>query len=111
MIYTNLLMIALVLVFIIDISGVMDHIKQLIWRWVYKGQRDYRDFSLKPLDCSLCSTWWCGLIYLCFTNLTFVNVAYVALLAFLTPVFKDVLIMVKDFIAKMIDAIYTWYDL
>ena len=111
MLYTNLLMISLVLVFIIDISGVVDSIKRLVWRWVYKGKREYRDFSVKPFDCSLCSTWWCGLIYLCFTQLSFVNVAYVALLAFLTPVFKDVLILVKDFITKMIDAIYTWYDL
>ena len=111
MLYTNLLMMCLVLVFIIDISGVVDHIKRLVWRFAYKGKREYRDFEAKPFDCSLCATWWCGLIYLCFTSLTWCNVAYVAFLAFMTPVFKDLLNMVKDFIAKMIDAIYTWYDL
>lgn len=109
--YIDLLMICLVLVFIIDISGVVDHIKRLVWRFAYKGKREYRDFEMKPLDCSLCSTWWCGLIYLCFTSLTWVNVAYVALLAFLTPTFKDIMYLVKDFITKMIDTIYTFYDL
>lgn len=111
MIYLNLLMISLVLVFIIDISGVVDHIKRLVWRWVYKGKHEYRDFEAKPFDCSLCATWWCGLIYLCFTHLSFVNVAYVALLAYATPIFKDLLTLVKDFAIKLIDTIYMWYDL
>ena len=111
MLYTNLFMISLVLVFIIDISGVVDHIKRLVWRWVFKEKREYRDFEMKPFDCSLCSTWWCGLIYLCFTQLTWVNVAYVAFLAFMTPIWKDLMILVKDFIIKLIDAIYMWYDL
>ena len=104
-------MICLVLVFVIDISGVVDHIKRLVWRFAYKGKREYHDYEAKPFDCSLCSTWWCGLIYLCFTQLTWCNVAYVALLAFLTPIFKDLMYLVKDFIVKMIDAIYTFYDL
>ena len=109
--YTDLLMICLVLVFVIDISGVIDHIKKLVWNFTYKGKREYRDYEAKPFDCSLCATWWCGLIYLCFTHLTWVNVAYVAFLAFMTPIFKDLMFLVKDFIVKMIDAIYTFYDL
>lgn len=111
MLYTNLFMISLVLVFIIDISGVIDHIKRFVWKWVYKGKREYRDFEMKPFDCSLCATWWCGLIYLCFTQLSWVNVAYVAFLSYMTPIWKDLMYLVKDFIVKMIDAIYTWYDL
>ena len=104
-------MICLVLVFIIDISGVVDHIKRLAWKWIYQGKREYRDFEAKPFDCSLCSTWWVGLIYLCFTSLSWVNVAYVAFLAFMTPVFKDLLMMVRDFVVKIIDTIYWYFNL
>ncbi len=113
MTYLNLFLITLVLVFIIDLSGAMDYIKRTVWRWVFKNRpnQTYQDFEMKPFECSLCMTWWVGLIYLCFTQLSWVNVAYVALLAYLTPVWKDLLLLVKDFINKMIDAIYTWYDL
>lgn len=112
-IYLNLFLISLLLVFIIDISGVMDHIKRMVWRWVFKDRpgQTYQDFEFKPFSCSLCMTWWCGLIYLCFAGLSWVNVAYVAFLAYFTPIWKDLLYLVKDFITKMIDAIYTWYDL
>lgn len=110
-IYLNLFLISLLLVFIIDISGVMDHIKRLVWRWTYNGKREYRDFELKPFTCSLCMTWWCGLIYLCFTGLTWVNVAYVAFLAFFTPIWKDAMVLVKDIAIKMIDTIYYYLGL
>lgn len=103
---TDLLLITMILVFIIDVSGVVDHIKRFVWNWVYKGKREYHDFDLKPFDCSMCTTWWVGLIYLCFTSLTWANVAYVALLAYLTPVFKDVIVLVKDIAIKAIDCVY-----
>ena len=110
-IYLNLFLISLILVFIIDISGIVDVIKHVIWKWAYQGKREYKDFSIKPFDCSLCSTWWVGLIYLCFAGLSWVNVAYVAFLAYLTPVFKDVLILLKDFAVKIIDTIYYYFNL
>lgn len=113
MLYLNLFLISLMLVFIIDLSGVMEYIKKMVWRWVFKNRpnQTYQDFELKPFECSLCMTFWVGLIYLCFAGLSWVNVAYVCFLAFFTPVWKDLLLLVKDFVNKMIDAIYTWYDL
>lgn len=101
----NLLLICLILVFIIDISGFVDTVKHWIWKWLYKT-KEYRDFNLKPFDCSLCATWWSGLIYLCFTGLSWEMVAYVALLAYLTPIFKDIILFIKDLMIKIIDELY-----
>ena len=113
MTYLNLFLISLLLVFIIDLTDVVETIKRLVWRWVFKTRPDktYQDFCFKPFECSLCMTWWCGLIYLCFAGLSWVNVAYVAFLAFFTPIWKSLLYLVKDFVIKLIDALYTFYDL
>lgn len=102
----NLLLISLILVFIIDISGFVDTVKRLVWKWVFNGKREYQDFDLKPFTCSLCSTWWAGILYLCFTGFSWAMVAYVALLAFLTPIFKDIMIFIKDLMIKIIDELY-----
>lgn len=58
MIYVELLMLAVVVIFVVDISGVMDHIKSRLREWLKKDT-----ITLKPLDCSLCMVWWVGLVY------------------------------------------------
>ena len=109
--YLNLFIMCLVIVFIIDISGIVDTVKRQAWKWIYKGAKEYREFSAKPFDCSLCSTWWAGIIYLCFTSFTWVNIGYVAMLALFTPIFKDIMILAKDFSMKIIDVIYEFFGL
>lgn len=62
----NLILLAVIVCFIVDLSGVVDSIKHFIWkRWIKVG--DYHQLSLKPLSCSLCSVWWTGLLYLLLT--------------------------------------------
>lgn len=102
----NLLLISLILVFIIDISGFVDEMKRLVWKWVFGNKKEYRDFDLKPFTCSLCATWWAGILYLCFTGFSWEMVAYVALLSYLTPIMKDMMIFVKDLMIKIIDELY-----
>lgn len=104
-------MICLILVFIIDISGIIDEIKHLIWKVVVGKKRQYQSFKFKPVECSLCMTWWCGLIYLCFTTITWYYVAYVALLALLTPVFRDTMLLIKDILTKIIETIYDIFNI
>ena len=92
----NLLLLQLIIVFIVDLSGVMTHIKRWIWRWL-KKDRPYKDFPFKPFDCSLCSTWWAGLIYLLITHsFTIPYIGYVALLAFLASTAATLLQLIKD---------------
>ena len=105
MIYINLLILTLITVFIIDISGFFPTILKHLYRWIFDNKRempydfdwDYVSILFHPLKCSLCSSFWIGVIYLLATSsFTIINLGYVALLAFLTPVFKDALILVKD---------------
>lgn len=59
MIYLELLLLTMIVVFIVDISGVVESIKESIGRFLrVKIER------LRPFDCSLCMVWWSGLSYL-----------------------------------------------
>lgn len=77
-IYVELLLLAWVVVFIIDLSGIVESIKAALGRWLGGKIR-----PLRPFDCSLCMVWWCGLGYALLTHqLTLGVVAYIALLSY-----------------------------
>lgn len=79
-IYADLFLLAWVVVFIIDLSGIVESIKGALGRWLGGKIR-----PLRPFDCSLCMVWWCGLAYALLTHrLTLGVIAYIALLAYLT---------------------------
>ncbi len=77
MLYYNLLLLAVVVVFIVDISGIVDTIKGALSRWLH-----VKVGRIRPFDCSLCMVWWCGLVYLVIAHrFTLGPVAFVAMLA------------------------------
>lgn len=55
----ELLMIAVILVFIIDVSGAKDTLLRFVTKFTGKEV-----LSLRPFTCSLCMTWWIGLVWL-----------------------------------------------
>ena len=103
----NLLLIALIVVFIVDISGAIDSFKQLISWIITKGKISTDNYRLKPLDCSLCSTFWSGLIYLLYTGtFSIPYFAFVCLLAYFSEYFKSTILLVGDIFVKIINMIY-----
>lgn len=93
----NLILIQLIIVFIIDLSGAVDSLKLFISKYLTKNKIVTTNFSLKPFDCSLCSTWWIGLIYLLICHsFTIPYIALVALLSYLTPLSSSILLLIKD---------------
>lgn len=93
----DLILIQLIIVFIIDLSGAVDSIKLFISKILTKGKIQTTNFDLKPFTCSLCSTWWIGLIYLLVCHsFTIPYIALVALLSFLTPLSSSILLLIKD---------------
>lgn len=100
----NLLCIQIILVFIIDLSGVIDHLSSLVWKWLNPGL-PYKGWMIPLVSCSLCSTWWAGIIYILITGFTWKLLLYVALLAYFTPVTKDILIASKELLIKIINKI------
>lgn len=102
----DLILIQLIIVYIIDLSGVIDSIKLFISKYLTKNKIVTTNFSLKPFDCSLCSTWWIGLIYLIICHsFTIPYIALVALLSFLTPLSSSILLLIKDLAIFLVNKI------
>lgn len=108
-----LLLITLAMVMVIDMTDFVDSVKRGIWRWTFgKNGRAYHDFPFKPFECSLCMSFWLGLGYLIiWGEWTLPLMVLQLFLSVMTPVFKDILILVKAFAQKIIDTVFEWYDL
>lgn len=107
MILLKLLCIQLICVLIIDISGFIDSVKWGVSKWLTKGKIPTTNYSIKPLDCSLCATWWSCLIYMiCIGQVSVFLLAYILFLAIMTPVAKDIIILIRDIFVKLINKFY-----
>ena len=93
----DLILIQLIIVFIIDLSGAVESFKLFLSKILTKGKIQTTNFDLKPFTCSLCMTWWTGLIYLLICHsFTIPYIALVALLSYLTPLSSSILLLIKD---------------
>lgn len=112
MVILNLFIISIIWVLILDLSGFALTIDKLLYKIFYKGRAFREDAHFPPFDCSLCMTWWSSLFYLIIANaLTLPNIAIALLFAWGTTIEKDIFILVKDMIIKLIDLIYTLFKL
>lgn len=79
MIYWKLFLVALVAVFVADLSGFMGSVKDWFSRWLGRPVK-----RLRPFDCPLCMTWWTCLAYAVGNGeISVAVVAYTAALAML----------------------------
>ena len=91
----------------IDISGFIDSLKLLISKLLTKSKLQTAQYKFKPFDCSFCMTFWVGLIYTIVTGeFNLVTLAAILLIAFMTEPIKQLLILIKDLLIKIIDVIY-----
>lgn len=102
----NILLITIIVVFIVDLSGIIEEISKFIWKILYPKVKYTGWLIPKPFSCSLCLSWWINLLYGLFIGLTVKLVAYIAILSFLTPVIKDIFILIRDLFIKLINYIY-----
>ena len=107
MVLINLILIAAIVVFIVDISGAVDSLKSGL-KWILtNGKMKDSDYQLKPLDCSLCQIFWCGIIYLLVIGeFTLPYFAFVCLLACFSGIIKNSILLVEDIITTIIQLIY-----
>jgi hypothetical protein len=107
MLLLKLVIISLVNVLIIDLSGFIDSLKSFISRRLTNSKFNSNQFRIKPLDCSFCMTFWTGLLYtLVLGEFTLINLCFILLMAFMTPVFKQLLLLIRDVLLKIIDKLY-----
>ena len=98
----DIFIITLMVVFVIDLSGFIEEMEKILAKWM----KAYKVHIPKPFSCSLCSTWWIGLIYLIFSgHFTIPFIGYVALMAFLTPVWYSMLLGVKELLLRIMNKI------
>lgn len=99
----NLFLIAVIVVIIIDISGITLSIKSGIKRLLTKGRMSDPNYSLKPIDCSFCMTFWTGLVWLLVTHsFSLWMLTYLLLLCVMTPVISDVIILIRELFIKIL---------
>lgn len=109
--WLNILLIATILVIITDLSGIREYIKSHLY-FKLRGTYNYPDSWDSPLihllSCSLCQTWWVGLLYLIITgNLTIPAIAYLLVISYLTTTIKDILVFIKELLTKAIDKLFS----
>lgn len=77
----NVLMILFSVVYIIDISGVMDAINKVAYKLIYGADARYKgDWYIPLFGCSKCLTFWCTLVY-CICNAGLVESLFIACIA------------------------------
>lgn len=94
----DLILVALVTIYIVDLSGFTETLLKVIS--AYKGRKIT---ELKPFSCSLCMVWWVCLAFLLMSaKLSLPMVAFIALLSFLSAPIGQLLILIREAFLKVI---------
>ena len=112
-IIVNIILLTIIIVFIVDLSGSIEHLVKPIVKY-FLHIPSHKDINLPLIECSLCVVWWIGLLYICIVSIantfTFnqflILVSVLSLVSFLTPVIKDILVLIKDLIIRFIEVFY-----
>ena len=100
----DILLLAVIVVCIVDISGFTDSWKSGLKRLLTKGRMSDPNYSFKPFDCSFCILWWVGLFYMLITHsLSLWMTAYLLGICVMTPVIKDIIILIRETFLKIIN--------
>lgn len=95
---TDLILIQIIVVILIDISGIVQSVEGLIARLL-----SLKKVSIYMLECSFCMNHHTAVIYLLLTGaLSLKNYCFVLILSFLTSVTKDLLWGVRDRLIKLV---------
>lgn len=99
-IYTHLFLVALVTIYIVDISSFTQSWKDALAKWLKVS-------SLKPMppfDCGVCMTWWTCLIYaLCAGQFRLPTIAVSALLSLLSNPIGQSMIFIREWMLWVIN--------
>lgn len=105
--YIDLLLIAAITIFIVDLSGFTE-----AWRSALTRRLKAKDLKpIRPFDCSLCMTWWVCIIFsICADTFSLPVLAYIALLSFLSLPLGQLMIFIREGMSFIINKMMTWYE-
>lgn len=101
----DLLMITTIVCFIIDISGVIDSIESMLSRWVNKPLK-----LIKPFSCSLCMSFWIGLLWVICVDFSLFNLFILSLIVTCSPQITNTIVIIRMLINKVQDTITTYIN-
>ena len=107
--FAGLLTIQVIMVLLIDVTGVVEDLLTPLVRWITGAKVGSIG---RPLSCSLCMTFWTGVIWLlCTGHFGLVNLMLLLLLACTTNITLTLFHLVTDFVLKMVGTIYDFFNL
>lgn len=93
-------MITVIICFIVDISGIIESIEWWLSKWLNGNVK-----IPKPISCSLCMSWWIGLIWIIIYGFSLKNLFILSLIVAFSEQVTNMLIIIKQLIAKVQDLI------
>ena len=108
MIYLELLLIASIIVFGVDLTDFPNNIKKFIMWCITLGKSTRTNYRIHLIDCSLCIIHWVGILYLVIMDeFTIVHYAFVCLLALFSDVIGGFIMFVKDLLISVLERLKT----
>ena len=106
-IYIELLLIAVITIYIVDLSGFTESWRSALTRLI--KAKELR--PIRPFDCSLCMTWWVCIIYaICSGLLSLPVLAYIAALSFLSIPIGQFCIFIREGVTFLLNKMMQWYE-
>lgn len=104
MLIFNLFLIAIFFVFVIDYAGFITTIEEGLSKMISNTrQRNIHIHIPRPFSCSLCCSFWTGLIYIIVTNnFSILNLILVAAAAATTPIIAEIMSFTRDLLIQVI---------
>lgn len=99
----DLFLITIIICFLIDISGIIETIEWWLSKWLKVSCK-----VPKPFSCSLCMTFWIGLIWISIFDFTLFNLLFVCLFAALSEEISNFIKIIKQLVHWVTDAIALW---
>lgn len=101
--FSLILKITLIVVFIVDHSGIVWSVKTGLGKYL---RLDPEHITLKPFECSLCMTWWVGLVALLIAGeFTLNGMLIVAGFSLMSSTISTAIAVVRDFVQTILASI------
>lgn len=101
-IYIDLLLLASVTIYIVDVSGFTQSWRSAVAGWLKISESSMR--PIRPFDCGKCMTWWVCLVYpICTGDISLGTIAFAALLSHLSNPFGEAMIFIREWIIWILD--------
>ena len=103
----TLLAITVIICYVVDLSGIVGSVKWLIWKKICNGIGKPENVKLKPFECSLCMTFWCGILYLILTaQLSLLSLLMISMLSFFSKNVTGFLRWIQEALVALEDKLY-----